>query len=209
MGDGQDSCHVKVSGEWVELRREGGPNLGQSDAALMAYAAGMVTWARKNLHSTVSGRHMKPLQGGHARYPGSPPRASWHHSCFSLSVHSAVSDCSSRSYAFMSELSFLSLWLLHVMVSSSQVFTDCSVLIQIHHDHCEILWFSKGLLEDMTKILYKRHSHLPYFQSQSMGFLCLHENLLEQVCWGWTVYLPQNWSSCDYGNYLWGLDPTR
>ena len=60
-------CIVQGKHEWVELRREGGPNLSASDAALMAYAAGLITWARKNLHSTQSGSPLKPLQGGHAR----------------------------------------------------------------------------------------------------------------------------------------------
>lgn len=67
------SCGVCVlrgahcQAEWVELRREGGPNLPADEAALIAYAAGMVYWARRNTHSATSGEEMQPLKGGHSR----------------------------------------------------------------------------------------------------------------------------------------------
>ena len=73
-------CPAVVNGdaaqaEWVELRREGGPFLHGKDAALMAYAAGMVNWARNSLYSGVTGEPLQPLQGGHARCTASQSKS--------------------------------------------------------------------------------------------------------------------------------------
>jgi hypothetical protein len=87
---------------WVELKREGGPRLTGPEAAVYAYGAGLVSFARKNRFDSAIGKRLKPFHGGHARC-SLPPPPSRTHTPIPTPVHPPT-----HAYLHVNEMSLLS-----------------------------------------------------------------------------------------------------